>query len=401
MDIVILGAGIGGLCSAIALAQKGIRSVVYERKSVLENVGAGIVCWPNASFVLDRLGVLDAVKTLSSCPENMHRLTPQGESLGSMNIGFINQIMGYASYSILRKDLMRILFNRVLELGIEVRFDHCAIDIEWTKQISQIEFSNGKRLSADVIIGADGRMQSLSRGIILGDNAPVFQQFINWVGVYETETPIFDSPDVLDSWGVGTRFGIVPVSGTKAYWAGGCASSSIKGVEPENYQSENYQNELLDLFNDWRVPFASISAEQIIKDTAVSDIHKVYVHDHNPTDIWYKHNLLMMGDAAHASLPTSGQGACQAMEDAWVLAEMISQDARNNSVPITSVFKAFTESRYSKTSSIIQSGRQLAKSLFNTDEDYCQQRNLQSKQSDFDQQAVAIANGWSSGLAMF
>ncbi|MDH5217924.1 MAG: FAD-dependent monooxygenase, partial [Gammaproteobacteria bacterium] len=305
MKISILGAGVGGLSTAIALKLKGCDVEIFERHSVLSDIGAGIVCWPNASFVLHELGMLDDIERVSGRPTRMQRVSESGESLGFVDILKLNEHMGYPSFSILRRDLMKILSRRASELGIEVLYNHRVVAIDSnTDSLAQISFDNGTRIQSEVVIGADGRMDSVARQFVLGNNTPVYQGFINWIGVFESEQAVFEDIAVSDYWGIGERFGIVPISANKAYWAGGVAAKKIGDRNPKQYKAE-----LITAFKGWPDPIA-----MIIEETPLTRINKIYVHDHNPMDAWHRANVLLVGDAAHAPLPTSGQGACQALE---------------------------------------------------------------------------------------
>ena len=387
MKISILGAGVGGLSSAIALKQKGFDVDVYERDPAIRNIGAGIVCWPNASFVLDQLNLLKDVERVSGQPTSMDRISRFGEPLGSLDIRQINQLMGYNSYSILRRDLMATLVSRVLALGIDIHYSHELTGFETVESGKVLaRFDNGKKVLSGILIGADGRMNSVTRRFICSDNKPVYQKFINWIGVLEGQDKIFEDLSVKDFWGVGERFGIVPVNATTAYWAGGVAATEIGSRAPDKYKAE-----LFSLFEKWPDPIPGI-----IRDTPPEAINKVYVHDHSPVDAWHRDNVLMIGDAAHAPLPTSGQGACQALEDAWHLANLLEEGGSN----ISNSFSRFVNLRHSKTTGIIMSGRQLASSLFNVDPGFCRQRNENSKHTDFAKVAAAMAKGWMGGLPL-
>jgi len=385
MKIGILGGGIGGLSTAIALKQEGFDVDVYERHSQPTEIGAGIVCWPNASFVLDQLGVLNRVAIVSGSLNYMNRFTSDGEPIGSLDINKLNQLMKYPSYSIIRKDLMSILTQRSLELSINIHYQHNVTSLS-NKDNGKVgvQFSNGKNIKPDIIVGADGRMNSIARKYVNGENDPIYQGFINWIGVFESESEIFTELSVSDYWGVGERFGIVPVSKTKAYWAGGVASKNIAEVIPELYKSE-----LNSLFSRW--PYI---ITKIINETPLSRMNKIYVHDHDPIANWCKNNVVLLGDAAHSPLPTSGQGACQALEDVWHLVNCLKENIND----ISKAFKLYTELRMSKTSGITMGGRQLASSIFNQDVEYCKQRNLASKNTNYKSSVVGMAKGWASGL---
>ncbi|MBU2983731.1 FAD-dependent monooxygenase [Saccharophagus degradans] len=384
MNISILGGGIGGLSTAIALRQEGFDVSIYERHSRPSEIGAGIVCWPNASFILEQLGVLNEISNVSGSINYMNRFTNTGEPIGSLNINELNRLMKYPSYSIIRKDLMKILIQRTIELNISIHYDHEVIKISNGNGNTEVQFSNSKVIQPDIIIGADGRMKSLARKYVNGSNSPIYQGFINWVGVIEDESINFSELSVSDYWGVGERFGIVPVSRTKAYWAGGATSNNIAALNPVNYKSE-----LSSIFSDWPDIIT-----KIINGTPQSRINKIYVHDHDPINLWHKNNLVLLGDSAHSPLPTSGQGACQALEDAWHLTNCIKEYPNN----LNKAFNLFTELRKSKTAGITFSGRQLASSIFNTDEEFCKQRNIASKNTNYQNTVVGMANAWSSGL---
>lgn len=87
MNIIIIGLGIAGLSTAIALKQKGFDVTIYERHQSVQTIAAGIVFWSNASYVLNELHLLEAVKKVSSKPKNMHRFSDNGEALGSLKVG--------------------------------------------------------------------------------------------------------------------------------------------------------------------------------------------------------------------------------------------------------------------------------------------------------------------------
>lgn len=268
--------------------------------------------------------------------------------------------------------------------------DGCAVA---NNSQAQLELENGQTIQGDLILGADGRMNSLARAYVNGDNQPVFQKFINWIGVFESSESVFSGPvaddiAVSDYWGVGQRFGVVPISDKKAYWAGAVACEELGERDPAHYKSD-----LKRLFSDWPEPIGAL-----IEQTPVSAINKIYVHDHEPIPVWHKDNVLLLGDAAHSPLPTSGQGACQALEDVWYLAQLLAK--RGDGQDLDQLLVSFTQHRFAKNSGIAQGARQLARSLFNTDPDYCRERNKISQQTDFSAMVEGMAKGWSHGLPL-
>jgi 2-polyprenyl-6-methoxyphenol hydroxylase-like FAD-dependent oxidoreductase len=386
MKIAILGGGVAGIASAIAFRQQGFDVTVHERRAAAENIGAGIVVWPNAAFVLDRFGLLDAMAAVAGRPRAMRRFSRHGDDLGALDIGLIDARMGYPSLSILRTDFQRILASRLRSLDVEVQYGRRVVHIDTRDDAAHVQFDYGSTLTADLIVGADGRMASCARRYVTGANTPVYQGFVNWIGVYEGQDITFDVDAISDYWGTGERFGIVPVGPHTAYWAGGAAQDAVGARDPANYHGE-----LLRLFADWPVP-----VRQLIAGTLAARINKIHVHDHDPVPTWHRHNLVMIGDAAHAALPTSGQGACQALEDAWHLAQCVASHPDD----LGQALQAFTAVRYQKTAGIAMAGRSLASMLFERDEAACRARDESSRRADFTQLATAMADGWSRHLPL-
>lgn len=386
MKVIILGGGVAGVGTAIALRQQGVAVRVLERHRARSHIGAGIVVWPNASFVLDQLGVLPQMAAVAGRPVAMRRRSHEDEELGTLDIGLIDAIMGYPSLSVLRADFHDMLIARLEALGVQVEYGCEVMRIEDGKHgLADVHLSDGSVLGADAIVGADGRMASRARTYVLGDNTPVYQGFVNWIGVVESAELRFDEMQVSDYWGVGERFGIVPVGRHKAYWAGGIGTG-IGARDPACYKDE-----LNAVFAHWPQPVGGIIAA-----TAPGRINKIYVHDHHPMPTWHRRNVIAIGDAAHASLPTSGQGACQALEDAWHLSRCLTDGPAD----VEAAFSAFTAIRLDKTTGVTMAGRGLASSLFSRDEAVCLARNDASKRSDFTAMAAAMARGWSQHLPL-
>jgi 2-polyprenyl-6-methoxyphenol hydroxylase-like FAD-dependent oxidoreductase len=386
MRIAILGGGVAGIASAFAFRQQGFDVTVHERRPADENIGAGIVVWPNAAFVLAQFGLLDEMAAVAGRPRAMRRFSRHGDDLGALDIGLIDARMGYPSLSILRTDFQRILASRLRSLDVEVQYGRRVVHIDTCNDDAQVQFDDGTTLTADLIVGADGRMASCARRYVTGANTPVYQGFVNWIGVYEGRDIAFDVDAISDYWGTGERFGIVPVGPHTAYWAGAAAQDAVGARDPDAYHDE-----LLRLFADWPAP-----VQQIIAGTPASRINKIYVHDHDPVPTWHRHNLVMIGDAAHAALPTSGQGACQALEDAWHLARCVASHPDD----LGQALHAFTALRFQKTAGIAMAGRSLAASLFDRDEAACRARDENSRRADFTQLATAMADGWSRHLPL-
>ncbi|AKV00319.1 2-polyprenyl-6-methoxyphenol hydroxylase [Labilithrix luteola] len=386
MDIAILGAGIAGASAALALHQQGHRVRLYERRSTLTTLGAGIVLWPNASFVLEQLGLLPEVAAVSGRPRAMLRLDPTGAPLGGVDVVALNALMGHGSHSILRRDLHAILLEHLASQGIAITLGRRAEGIESLGDgHAMVRFADGARISADLVIGADGRNHSVARRYVVGDSTPVYQGFVNWVGVAESTSALVDEVAIYDYWGVGERFGIVAVTPHKVYWAG------AKAVDIDEATSQDSPKPLLEkMFEAWAEPI-----RDVLRATPGDTIRTIAVHDLDPIPVWHRDNVVLIGDAAHAPLPTSGQGACQALEDAWHLARILAEHEE-----LASALTAFTHLRSAKTAAITEGGRAFAQSLFTTDEGRCHARNESAKAADPIAAVQGMAKLWGAELPL-
>ncbi len=387
-EIAILGGGIAGLSTAIALRLAGQPATVYERRSVPSEHGAGLVCWPNASFILNDLGVLPMLEAHAGAPTAMERRTMSDEFLGAVDIAALSAEAGEGTYSVLRKDLYASLRQRLDALGGKVHYGYEARTVLPSENGAVVEFANGARIAPTVILGAEGRMASAARRYVLGQDSPRYQGFVNWIGVVEMRAPVFADMQIQDIWGVGLRFGIVPISPRRAYWAAGQAQDA-----PEPVPLAQRPEMLRALFGCWPP-----SVQAIVGSDATKACHEIHVYDHDHTSVWHRDNVLLLGDAAHAALPTSGQGACQALEDAWHLAKHLR--ILGESSDLEQQFTNFTEKRRAKTRQITNAGRSLAKSLFNTAPAACEARNTAAKATDYAALSTGMAQFWMQGLPL-
>ncbi|GEQ77301.1 FAD-dependent monooxygenase [Comamonas testosteroni] len=386
MEIGILGAGIAGLSVALALRQRGYSPRVYERRAVPSTMGAGVTLWPNASFVLEELGLLQDIGAIGGRLRSVRRQDAAGNPLGGLDIGLLDRTMGYPTYTVLRKHLQEVLLDHAARARIPVEFGRRAVAIAQDVHGRAVaHFENGASIRPDLLIGADGRMESVARKFVAGDNTPVYQGFVNWIGVAQAPQALVDDISIQDFWGAGERFGCVPIRPDLVYWAAAKARPLTEAVP-----AADMRKEVEDLFAKWPEPVSGI-----IRATPENAIRLIAVHDLEPLHTWSRANVLLVGDAAHAPLPTSGQGACQALEDAWHLARCL--DARGG---LDDVLQAFARIRAPKTARLAEQGRVFARGLFTTDPETCRIRNERAKASDPMHDVQVLAAGWGQGLPM-
>ena len=337
--IAIVGAGVAGIALAIVATKLGYQVTLYERDTEVSSIGAGVTLWPNAMFVLQQMGLDKEIIAMGGVPSYMRQFDQYGVQQGELNIAAVNDLSGYPSVTILRRDLMRILARALADLGVNIQFN-CLIT---TADI------NGLKQKFDLVVGADGRMNSIVRHALYPEQVqPRYQGFINIIGISQLEGSVLNNA-IHDYRGMGERFGIVPIKTGECYWAAGWSAN----MDKERPVSAWYQ-ELQQRFLHWPNP-----VQQVLKSSETNSLKLIFVHDLDPLPYWHRDNVLIIGDAAHAPLPTSGQGACQALEDAWHLAQgLVKNDQLDNTL------SDFYQQRIPKATATQSVGRQLAQQLF-------------------------------------
>lgn len=337
--IAIVGAGIAGMALGILATRQGHQVSLFERGRNVSDMGAGVTLWPNAMFVMQKMGLDEKIKDLGGTPCMMRQFDRNGHLQTQFDISAVNSLCGFSSVTILRRELVRLLAGTLESLGGEITLNR-AISAAEVMKLSQ-EF--------DLVVGADGRMNSVVRQTLHGEEiTPRYHGYVNVIGVgRQHECTLSNAID--DFRGQGERFGIVPVKDGWCYWAGAW------NAPVNNKRSDAcWYDELHQRFRDWPDP-----VRNVLLSCDSASVRGIFVHDIDPLPFWHKDNVLLIGDAAHASLPTSGQGACQALEDAWILTCLMEETDDLNIV-----LQKFYHQRYSKTSAAQLAGRHFAQKIF-------------------------------------
>lgn len=306
--IVIIGAGIAGLTTAVALARKGLEAEVYEQAPELKEVGAGLGLWGNAFRALRVIGLADEVVRLGGAPAGSGVQNPEGAWLLYQPYEVMHRRWGAGFSSVHRAELHRLLADQVDPSAIHL--DARCTGISDAANVVRARFADGREVEADVLVGADGA-HSVVRTALLGP-APLRYRGYTSLGALTPAGSVPLPHDGSETWGRGIRFGVAPTSGERVVWyavwkapAGGAAVST---------------EHLLRLFGSWHEPVRAV-IEATPPDTTV----RKDVYDRLPTRTWARGRVALLGDAIHLMTPDLGQGACQAMVDAVTLADCLAQ----------------------------------------------------------------------------
>jgi 2-polyprenyl-6-methoxyphenol hydroxylase-like FAD-dependent oxidoreductase len=308
-NIGIIGGGIGGVAAAVALHRAGIQATVYERANELREVGAGMMLWPNATRVLNELGLLERVAALSG--PNRHFLVRSRTGTILMDIG-----LGHFDVPALctrRSDLLDALISALP--AQRVRLGHDFGYFEQRESSVGIHFANGTSVEHDFIIGADG-IRSRVRSQLSGIREPIYRGYTVWRGLARLTGAVSKGSN-SETWGRGKRFGILSTGGDRFTWY---ATANTGPGHVDSHQGR--QHELLRMFAGWHEPI-----ESLIAATEEGAILKNGAYDLPPLKRWGRGRVMLLGDAAHPCTPNLGLGGCMALEDALVLAKSFSTEA--------------------------------------------------------------------------
>jgi 3-hydroxybenzoate 6-monooxygenase len=341
--IQIVGAGIGGLSTAVALARKGFAVEIHERAGQISEVGAGIQLGPNAFRAFEQLGIQHAIEKIAFQPDAIVLMdSPSGTEICRQDVGrpFLERFaypyrVGY------RADVQRVL----LEATRDYR-DRIAIHLDrpiraFTQDEGGVTLfaENGLSVSGSALIGADG-LWSMIRNSIIGDGRPRTPGHV----AYRAVLPVASLPadllsDDVQIWvgprhhvvcyklRAGTLFNIVAIFQSTRYAEDWDSEADIQDLQKGFEDACPALKRLLGHLQTWRM---------------------WVLCDRDPTPGWTVGRATLLGDAAHPTLPYLAQGACMAIEDAVCLAEYLGEEPGN----IPAALSRYESARFPRTANV-------------------------------------------------
>ncbi len=336
LHVSIIGGGIGGLAAASTLQRQGIEVTVFERNPELREIGAGLTLWANGVQVLRQLGLADALTAVSARLTHFECWSWRGKRLGSMLLDTIERRVGAPSLGIHRADLLRLLAGAVDRGSIHVHANCVGFRPEQGTIISH--FADGQQQQTDLLVGADG-LYSMIREQLLGKQPPRYSGYTCWRGVAVFEEQHVSPGISSETWGRGRRFGMLPIGNGRVFWY-----ATLNCPAGEQDRAGERKARLSRLFGGWREPIG-----RLIEATDEEAILRNDLFDRRPVRHWGSGRVTLLGDAAHPPTPNLGQGACQALEDARVLAGCLA-DQRE---PVAAL-RAYEARRMKRSAAIIE-----------------------------------------------
>ena len=331
LRIAIIGGGIGGLTTAIALRQVGFEPEVYEQAPALLDVGAAIAIWPNAMRVLVRLGLAGKILEKAGVMEEIRWLDQKGWLINRVSISETSEDRKVPAVALHRADLQNTLVHALPPSSIHL--GNTLVDYTPTGDKLIANFANGHSIEADFLIGADG-IHSRVRAQFINDGEPVHRGYNVWRGISPAVPTAIPAATAIEIHGRGKRFGIGPVGlGRVGWWA---SANTGAGTDELSY-----------LFHGWYPPVL-----ELIEATPTSSILKTSAFDRPANKSWGSGRMTLLGDAIHPTTPNLGQGGCLAMEDAMVLARCFRTYG-----PSEEALRKYERRRYRRTTTVSRYSR--------------------------------------------
>ncbi|MCD1627927.1 MAG: FAD-dependent oxidoreductase [Paracoccaceae bacterium] len=309
LRVVVIGAGIGGLAVARALALRGADVTLLDQASEITEVGAGLQISPNGFAVLRGLGLDRALVASSVQAQAVCLKDHSGAPVVRLDL---MQLPDPAYYFVHRADLIDILARGAREAGVRIRLLQRVTSVDGGPQ-PVVHLANETSLNADLVIGADG-LHSVLRPVLNGQGAPFFTGQVAWRAVVPNT-----AGRGAEAWvhmGPGRHVVSYPLRG-------GAALNIVAVQERKQWADEGWNHgddpaNLRAAFADFGAPLRDILDQ-------VNEVRLWGLFRHPVARVWQRDHLALLGDAAHPTLPFLAQGASMALEDAWVLADAVAR----------------------------------------------------------------------------
>lgn len=309
-DVTVLGGGIGGLATALALAIRGAHVTVLEQADAIREVGAGIQVSPNGLRVLDALGVGDGFRAIAM----------QSRAVALCDYATGAEVLRMplpdapGTWLVHRADLVALLADAARAEGVQIRLLHKVDQVEFdARGQACLRLNTGGVLQADLLIGADG-LHSPTRRAVAPATDPFFTGQVAWRMLVPA------GPDIPAE----ARVYMGPGRHLVTYPLRDGSLRNIVAVEEQKTWTREGWTHSADPARVVRA-FSAFAPEVRAWLAEAREVHVWGLFRHPVATRWHQGRAVILGDAAHPTLPFLAQGACMALEDAWVLAACMAQ----------------------------------------------------------------------------
>ncbi|HET7715025.1 MAG TPA: flavin-dependent oxidoreductase [Bauldia sp.] len=356
MDLLIIGAGIGGLTLGLMAQRRGIPVRIFEAAPEIKPIGVGISILPHASKELSELGLREELEKVAVTAKESCFFNRFGQFIYKEPVG---TYAGYPwpQFQIHRGDLQQVLYNAfVAEAGADrVATGHRLIAVEQDGESATAVFTVGERevrVRGAGIVGADGIHSVVRRELHPNDGGPIYSGVNMWRGVTVWQPYLTGQSYMRAGWLTHGKMVIYPirnnVDGKGRQLINWVAEVETPDHERQDWNKQGRLEDFIGYFEDWHFDFLDVPA--MIR--AAEVILEYPMVDKDPLARWSFGRITLLGDAAHPMYPRGSNGAGQAILDARALADSLAADR-----DVAAAFKAYEDRRLAATAEVVRTNR--------------------------------------------
>ena len=340
--VVIVGGGVGGLTSALALKNAGVDVEVHEKYDHLAGRATGFTLWSYAIKILLGLG-LDDPKRIGQPIEFTEIHNQKGKLIEEMPVGEVSRKLGAPSCDVRRRDMQKVLIellgDGIVKMGSEV------VGVEQEDGQATVVLADGGRSTGDLVIGCDG-VRSVVRDYVAPHSKLDYSGYSLWGGVLEGfEHELLKPNRHVEIWARGAKGGVADVGAGQTRWYVVTKAPAGDGDKPVD------KAVIFEHIDGWyELLHAAVEAapQESIVWTEAWDLE--------PLDGWVKGRVVLLGDSAHATTPFASMGVCMTIQDTDVLIGKLTSDA-----PLDEALVAYQEERKARDEATVKEARKMGK----------------------------------------